>query len=260
MKVVVTGGSGFVGSYLIKELLHKGYTVDNIDLRVGKDIRNREDCLDSFLEAEAIIHLAALVDVQESIKYPTIYSSTNIEGTLKLLTLAKLYNLKRFIYISSAAAKDPESPYGIQKLTSELYCEFYRKYFKLPTVSLRPFNIYGKGNGKGVIDIWSESIDKGIRPTVYGGDQSRDFIYIDDVVDSIVSCLSSSSTGIYELGTGISTTMKSLCKLVLKLKKSSLSPEYKDYKQGEIVYSVCESKNFSTKYSLEEGLKKYLES
>lgn len=260
MKVVVTGGSGFIGSYLIKELEKKGYIVSNIDLKVGKDIRKREDCIESFFEAESIVHLAARVDIQDSIKYPILYNDTNVVGTLQLLSLAEFYKLKKFIYISSAAVKDPLSPYGIQKLSAELYCEFYRLYYGVPVVSIRPFNVYGKGNGKGVIDIWSDSIDKDTSPIVYGGTQSRDFIYIDDVVNSIVTSLESSFTGVCEVGTGVSTTIAELCNLVLKLKKSDLNPIYRESREGEISYSRCEDSRFSTLYSLEKGLKKYLES
>lgn len=260
MKIVVTGGSGFIGSYLITKLESLGYTISNIDLKVGRDIRNREDCIESFSGSSAIIHLAALVDVQESIRYPSVYNDTNINGTLKLLSLAEFYSLKKFVYISSAAAKDPSSPYGIQKLTSELYCNFFSYTLGLPTVALRLYNVYGKGNGKGVIDIWSRNIDEGVSPIVYGGEQTRDFIYIDDVVSSIVETLDSSITGVYEVGTGLSTSMTELCSLVLKLKKSSLVPVYKDKKLGEVFSSICVDKYFKTSYDLEKGFSKYLES
>jgi nucleoside-diphosphate-sugar epimerase len=190
MKILVTGSEGFIGKYLVRRLLDDGHTVRGMDIRVQGDVRLYRHCLAYSRGADVVMHLAALVDVGESIeafrKASFDYHDTNVTGSINMLTAAVANQVKRFIYISSAAAGDPISPYGAQKLAVEGYCGAFEECYGLQVVALRPFNVYGRGNGKGVIDKWITAIRNGERPVINGGNQSRDFIYVKDVVNYII--------------------------------------------------------------------------
>lgn len=255
MNILVTGSEGFVGSCLVPKLDNLGHTVITMDIKTIGDVRSIRQCYDFVRGVDAVVHLAALVDVQDSIRMPEIYHKTNVVGTMNLLKVARFYNVKRFVYISSAAAGNPISPYGIQKLTSEMYCDFYHKQHGMSVIALRPYNIYGPGNGKGVIDKWIETIRSGGSPIIYGGKQIRDFIYIDDVISHIVDQVDSDKVGIRDIATGIGTNMFDLCNILLKvMNRVDLQPIIKSQQKGEIQKSVGTS--CICKYSLEDGLKR----
>jgi UDP-glucose 4-epimerase len=228
-----------------------------MDIKSIGDVRSIRQCSDFTKGVDVVIHLAALVDVQESIRMPKTYHQTNVIGTLNLLKASHLSKVERFIYISSAAAGNPISPYGIQKLTSEKYCDFFNKSYELSTISLRPFNIYGPGNGKGVIDKWIDTIRSNGHPVIYGGSQCRDFIYIDDVIDHIIAWIDSPRTGVLDISTGIGTNMLDLCDLLLRvMDRTDLQPIIKPQQKGEIQKSI--GMPCLHQYSLEDGLRKML--
>lgn len=254
--ILVTGSEGFIGSNLCNKLDNLGYTVIPMDIKAIGDIRSQEQCKDFVNEIDVIIHLAALVDVQESIRIPHCYQDTNVGGTLNLLSAAEFFGVKRFIYMSSAAAIGPTSPYGIQKLTSEMYCDFYRKQYGLSTVALRLFNAYGSGNGKGVIDKWITQIRSGERPVINGGTQTRDFVYIDDITENIIEQIHKSDTGVIQVGTGVETSILDLCKTLLSVMGSNLKPIIKKSLSGEIEYSCADYTAATT--LLPEGLRKMI--
>ena len=257
MKILVTGSAGFIASHLIPKLDLK-YDVIPMDIKGIGDVRSQEQCHDFVNEIDVIIHLAALVDVQESIRIPKHYHDTNVGGTLNLLSAAEFFKVKRFIYISSAAADNPTSPYGIQKLTSEKYCDFYHKQYGLSVITLRLFNVYGSGNGKGVIDKWINAVRRNERPVIYGGRQVRDFIYVEDVVDSICSQIESTETGVKDSATGIGTDMLDLCNIILRImKKTDLKPIVKPQQTGEIQESI--GRPCACSYSLRDGLKRCID-
>lgn len=257
MNILVTGSEGFIGSHLVPELDNLGHLAIPMDIKTTGDVRSSNQCRDFVNGVDIVIHLAALVDVQQSIKMPKYYQDTNINGTLNLLRESVFFKVKRFIYISSAAANDPISPYGIQKLTSEMYCNFYCNYYGLSVIALRPFNIYGPGNGKGVIDKWIETIRFGERPIIYGGSQYRDFVYIDDVVNAICEQIESTETGIRDISTGVGTNMLDLCNLLLEMMdRKDLNPIIKSQQKGEIQESI--GMPCKCKYSLEQGIRKML--
>jgi UDP-glucose 4-epimerase len=254
--ILVTGSEGFIGSNLCDKLENLGYTAIPMDIKTIGDIRSQEQCNDFVNEIDVIIHLAALVDVQESIRIPKYYHKTNIGGTLNLLYAAEFFKVERFIYISSAAAINPTSPYGIQKLASEMYCNFYYKHYGLPTISLRLFNVYGTGNGKGVIDKWITQIKAGERPLVNGGTQTRDFVYVDDVIENIIEHIDGSDTGVVQVGTGVETTITNLCKTLLSVMGSNLKPIVEKPLSGEIEHSCADYTAATT--LLPEGLRKMI--
>jgi len=269
MKILVTGSNGFVGSHLIPKLEKQGHKITGMDIKddFKQDIRNSERCLLDTINIDCVIHLAALADVQDSIMRPAIYNRTNVVGLLNLLRASDTNKVKRFIFASSAAADNPQSPYGVTKLCGEHWCDIFQKCYGLSTVSLRFFNIYGKGTDKGVIPIWIDAIKKGERPVIYGGNQTRDFVYVDDVVRAIICAMECDATGVYEVGTGIGTSMLDLCGTLFTIfDLEGYAVESKPSKDGEIRHSrakrtehTLDDLGFKAKYTLEQGLKEMLE-
>lgn len=227
MKVIVTGGAGFIGSHLVDKLIDKGFEVAVIDnLSTGKkdDINPKakfthytlgsftDGLADDGTEIEAIIHLAALPRIDRSVHHPVSTHLANVNGTLEALEMAKKFKAKKFIYASSSsvygkldpqflpmkedfALLNPENPYAAQKLMGEELCKIYRKVFGINTVMLRLFNVYGprmalEGTYKLVFPIWIAQIKEGKKMTINGdGEQTRDFTHVDDTVSGIISAL-----------------------------------------------------------------------
>lgn len=249
--VLVTGAAGFIGRNLVKELLKEGYGVIGIDnfsssreenieeffkMRnftfVEKDIR--DDMMLSVFKTydpEIVFHLAANAELQYSIKKPIETHDVNVNGTLKLLEAARQSGVKRFILASSSSVygdvsvdeipeyeeKRPISPYASQKLISEIYCKLYCDIFGLETISLRLFNVYGPyQNPEG---MYATLIPKTIRwcldyesPRINGdGFQTRDFIYVDEVVKAFIKAGTTKNKECFgesiNIGKGISTTV-----------------------------------------------------
>lgn len=260
MNILVTGDKGFIGSHLVKQLNKLKYNVIGMDLKSGQDVRSLDDCWKyAQQDIDTIIHLAALIDVQESIETPMYYHQTNVLGTMNMLYAAQFFNVRRFIYISSAAAATPVSPYGIQKLTCEMYCDFYWKSHGVFTTSLRPFNVYGPGSDKGVINIWARNIRAGERPVVNGGKQVRDFVYIKDVVSQIIGQIHGTRSGVMDIATGTGTNMFDLCSLMLEvLGREDLTPITNKQLIGEIERSV--GNPCGCQYDLRKGLRETFKS
>lgn len=259
MNILVTGSEGFIGKQLVHKLKKiKGYNVTGMDIKTDGDICTFSDCNRFIRKQDVVIHLAAKTDVRESIDDPVSYNRNNLYGTFNVLYHSMFYGIKRFIFASSAAADDPVSPYGVQKRAGELYCQSFHSCYGLSTIALRFFNVYGKGNDKGVINTWIDIIKQGKRPTIYGGNQSRDFIYIDDVVDQIIFQVISTRTGVMDIATGCSVNMLDLCDLLLNaMGRTDLIPVIKDQRKGEVQKSIgfpCECK-----YSLKKGLEKMVD-
>ena len=221
MKVLVTGGAGFIGSHLVDRLLDLGHEVvviDDFSLGKNKNIIQHKNnprlitytksiCgnLSKIFEKESfdlVFHLAAIPRVQYSIDHPIESHKTNIDGTLNLLSLSKQYGVRRFIFSSSSSVygdqkeillredltPNPMSPYALHKLTGEYYCKLFYNLYGLETVSLRYFNVFGSrqdpsGSYSGLIPKFTTYAIEGMEPTVNGdGKQKRDFVFVGDVV------------------------------------------------------------------------------
>jgi nucleoside-diphosphate-sugar epimerase len=229
MKVLVTGGAGFIGSNLVKELLlDKGNHVRVLDdlsggsmNNLGEIVKKIEFIKGSITDADTvkkacsnvdvIFHLAAKISVEDSIKNPLQTNSVNIGGTLNLLSSAKANKVKRVIFSSSAAVYGsinpppiketapvgPESPYALQKYVGEKYCQYFSQYYGLDTVCLRYFNVYGpyqqeSGGYAGVIYKFIKNALKGETINIEGdGEQTRDFIFVGDIVKANIAVLGS---------------------------------------------------------------------
>lgn len=292
MRVLVTGGAGFMGSHLVPSLLKQGHDVSVLDnLSAGKkgripkgirfikgDVTKAEDVRKASKDAEVIFHLAAMIDVAYSVTHPEETYKINVEGTKNLL---EANDGKRFVYVSSAAvygeatelpiSEDhplkPISPYGESKVKAEQEC-VKRKGRGTKITILRPFNIYGKGQDPkspytGVITKFIENAKAGQPLTIYGdGKSTRDFVNIRDVCDALL--LAMKKEGTYNIGTGEPTTINELAALIKELSGSGSAIQHAQPRQGDIRDSyadiTCAEKElkWSPKTELREGLKELL--
>ena len=251
MKILVTGGAGFIGSHLVDALVTAGHTIVVVDnLITGKkeyvnkkaklkklDIANSK--LGKVFDAErpeAVFHLAAQIDIGKSVSNPVWDAEQNIIGTINLLENSQRLGVKKIIFSSSAAVYGDNgvvpttedspllapSPYGIGKLAGEKYLEYYHQTFQLPFVALRYANVYGprqNGQGEGgVVAIFSERAVMDNPLTIHGdGSQTRDFVFVDDVVQANLKALTAAQVGIYNIGTGVETSINSLAENIMTL-------------------------------------------
>jgi len=293
MKILVTGGAGFIGSHIVDKLVdqHEVIVVDN--LSTGKlnnvnskatffnmDISSNE--IEKLFPIDVIIHQAAQVDVSKSILDPVFDAQVNIIGGLKLLELARKYNSK-FIYGNSGGAtigeaeyypvdekhpKNPLVPYGLSKLTFQKYLELYSKLFNLKYVSLNYANVYGPrqdpfGEG-GVVAIFANKVSKNENPIIFGdGKQTRDFVYVEDVANANVMAIDWNNNSL-NVSTGIETSLLDLIQVYKEISKKEITSEFKDPRKGDIFRSVLDCKKikslgWNNLTSLNKGIKKTFE-
>lgn len=250
MKILVTGGAGFIGSHLVDELIKKQHQITVIDnLSTGKkenlnpkakffkkDIRNFKSILPYFKGIDFVFHLAALPRVQYSIENPIKTTEINVLGTLNVLEASRLAKVKRVIYGSSSSIygnqkkypfkeemrANPLSPYGLQKYIGELFCQIYSTLYDLETVCLRYFNAYGpRASTEGayalVTAIFLKLKKEGKPLTITGnGKQSRDFTHVYDIVRANILALKSKKVGkgeIINIGSGRDYTINQVAKI-----------------------------------------------
>lgn len=274
-KVLVTGGAGFIGSHTVETLLGKGYevtildnfhssSVDNVKgLRAEirrVDIRDFERMKEEVKEAEAIVHLAAIVSLEEALRNPQLTLGVNVMGTLNVLELARVRDVKRLVYASSVAVygEPPKLPveegmelrpinlYGYSKLAGEELAELYHKAYGLNVTSLRYFNVYGprmrKGPYSGVIYKFLERLSKGLSPVIHGdGRQTRDFVYVKDVAKAnLVAIESGLSYGVFNVGTGRQTSIIELSEFLSQIFNMHLDPVFRPPRPGDIRRSCAD--------------------
>ncbi len=274
MKILVTGGAGFIGSHLVDALVARGHRVTVLDdlstgSRANVNPRARlvrgdvaspaTERLVKRLKPEVIYHLAAQKDVRLSVNDPVADARVNVLGLLMLMRGALAAGgVKRFIFTSTGGAiyggadvlptpedypARPLSPYGASKLASELYLSSYRLTGLLPFVSLRLGNVYGPRQSPqseaGVVAIWTGALAAGKRPIVYGdGKQTRDFVYVADVVRALLVALRKGAYGTFNIGTGEETSVNSLLGMMRAVTGSDLRPIYAPGRPGEERRSV----------------------
>ena len=273
MKYIVTGGAGFIGSYIVKKLVARGDSVTVIDnLNTGKEenlesVRNKivflkDNVLNmNLLEKETqnidgIFHQAALASVQDSFSKRDEYYDVNVKGTENILKLAKKNNFK-VVYASSSSvygnpeqipikesdAKNPINPYAETKLKKE---ELAIKYSEMgvKVIGLRYFNVFGKGQSKeyaGVLKLFLERIRDKLPPKVNGdGTQFRDFVYVEDVVNAnILSMDSEISHGFFNVGTNSSITILDLAKIIIKSSGLHIEPVFGPALKGDVQGTIA---------------------
>lgn len=300
MSVLLTGGAGFIGSHTAELLVKDGYEVkildnldsgslDNLSLISHKikiiigDMRDKNVLKQAIRDAQYIIHLAAVVSVDEAIENPIRTFEVNCQATIQLLELARALDVEKVVYASSTAVYGeplkiplredhptrPINPYGASKLAGESIMEAYNKTYALPTISLRYFNVYGprmrEGQYAGVISKFLEAAKKNEQLKIFGdGEQTRDFVHVYDVAVANKIALESHEVGIFNIGTGVETRIIDLAKLIIKLVKSQSKIVFLKPRPGDIYRSVADitkARRFlgwEPKISLEEGLKKLI--
>jgi len=300
-KILVTGGAGFIGSHLVDRLIAEGSEVtvldnfdagklDNLsghkDLRIVKgDIRDYALIRRTVEDVDAVFHEAALASVVLSVKNPLVANEINVTGTLNLLKASSDMGVKRFIYASSAAVYgntsgprkkedmplDPASPYGMSKLAAEKYAKIFYELYGLETVSLRYFNVYGprqrfdeKWAYGGVISIFLDRLLKNMPPVIHGdGEQTRDFVYVKDVVEANMLALETSGAAgeVFNIGTGKRITVNKVAQILREMtNKENLENVHADSRPGDVRHGYADiSKaervlNYVPKFSIEQGL------
>ena len=299
MRITVTGGAGFIGSHLVDRLIEDGHTVQVIDnLYTGNkefvhskaqfvELDIRDPKLYSVLEEfrpDYIFHEAAQTEVSTSMSDPMLDCDINLMGLINLLNAAVKLDVKKFLMPSSAAVYgnldtlplnenmigNPSSFYGLTKLTTEHYLRIYHEAFGLPYVCYRYSNVFGprQGNGGegGVISIFAKAIVQGSPIIIYGdGKQTRDFIYVDDVVEANILGMQHQVIGIYNVSTGISSSVNLLVDEFRNISGKDIEVVYDKPRLGDIRDSVLATDKsekellFTAKYNLHDGLIKTYE-
>jgi UDP-glucose 4-epimerase len=303
MRIVVTGGAGFIGVNLVHHLCAKGgYDIVVLDnLCAGQplpvfpsavrfvrgDITDKAVLAECMQGVDAVVHLAALSGVVDSIANPQPSFETNVAGSFQLLELARAANVRRFINASTGGAllgeitppitekmaPSPLSPYGASKLAVEGYCSAFAGAYGLSCATLRFSNVYGprSAHKKSVIASFIKSIIRGEPLVVYGdGTQQRDYLYVGDLVCGIEAVLNRDLTGVYQLGSGQPTTLRTLILILKKISGWNFQVRYEDWRSGEVRSTWCDiakavhAFGYAAPTSLETGLRAtwswYLES
>ncbi|WP_295285484.1 NAD-dependent epimerase/dehydratase family protein [Veillonella sp.] len=299
MRITVTGGAGFIGSHLVDRLIEDGHTVQVIDnLYTGNkefvhskaqfvELDIRDPKLYSVLEEfrpDYIFHEAAQTEVSTSMSDPMLDCDINLMGLINLLNAAVKLDIKKFLMPSSAAVYgnldtlplnedmigNPSSFYGLTKLTTEHYLRIYHEAFGLPYICYRYSNVFGprQGNGGegGVISIFAKATVQDSLIIIYGdGKQTRDFIYVDDVVEANILGMQHQVIGIYNVSTGISSSVNLLVDEFRNISGKDIEVVYDKPRLGDIRDSVLSTDKsekgllFTAKYNLHDGLIKTYE-
>jgi len=276
MKIAVTGGSGFVGSNLIKKLGALGSVIVNLDISDGIDIADW-DKIKNIEKFDLLFHLAAKTFVPESYKNPKDLYYTNIIGTLNILELCRkfsakvifassyIYGLPKYLPIDEKHPVQGFNPYAQSKIIGEELCEGYNRDFGLSVIIIRPFNIYGPGqNPNFLIPLMIKQAKDG-SIFLKNSKPKRDFIYIDDVVDAYIKCMeyNDSSFEIFNIGYGRSYSVKEITELVVKKFNHEISISFtEESRKSEImntVANISKAKSilgWKPKISLDEGIAK----
>ncbi len=302
--VLVTGGAGFIGSHIAERLVRDGYNVKIFDnFSTGKeenieeikknveiikgDMQEKEQVWEALKGIDYVFHEAAMTSVEESIKNPARCWKINITGTVHLLNGAVKNNVKRVVLASSAAVyggnmqlpkkedmePNPVSPYGNSKAMNELSAQQYGQSQALDCICLRYFNVYGPRQDpnspySGVISSFIGRMVNDMQPIIYGdGKQTRDFIFVDDVVDAnILAMKNQRAPGLtFNVATGKQTSVLELVDAINSVVNKNLVPHFREERKGDIKYSYADTikakeiLEFTSKTLLKDGLKKTID-
>jgi len=303
-RYAVTGGAGFIGSHIVCRLVQDGHEVRVIDNLATGHKENLQEVLDrieffghdvcdaqglrrAFGGAEAVFHQAALASVPRSVENPLATNRANVEGTLQVLEAARHCGVRRVVFASSSSVYGdapalpkredmppaPKSPYAASKLAGELYCQVYAGLFGVETVALRYFNVFGPRQDPGsqyaaVVPLFIKSVLEGSRPTVYGdGEQSRDFTYVDNVVEAnlLAAGAPGASGTVMNIGGGSRYTLNELLRLLGRIAGVTVNPLYVPRRAGDVLHSEADISRarqvlgYAPQVGLEEGLRRTVE-
>lgn len=299
MKVLVTGGAGFIGSHVNKLLLDLGHQVttiddlskghqDSIDPRVNFhqiSLENQVELEKILPGHDSVIHMASFIEVGESVKKPVEFAENNIVATVKLLEAMRNTGVKKMIFSSSACVygkptkvpiteEDPlgeqENPYGITKVTMEEFCKLYHTLHGFDVTLLRYFNPYGPGElhepeTHAIPNFVKAALSKQAIPLFWKGEQTRDFIYIDDLAEAHVLALPLTGLHKYNVGTEKGVKVIDVVKKIFELVGYEVPIDDKGERKGDVPALVASSEKiqkelgWNAKVNLDEGLKKTIE-
>jgi nucleoside-diphosphate-sugar epimerase len=295
MKYIVTGGAGFIGSHIVEAIegSHEVVVIDNFssgkraNLSGLKNVHCIEGSIcdlhllkEAFSGADGIFHLGAIASVARSVDDPVATNSTNLTGTLNVLLAARDCGVKKVVFSSSSAVygdeptlpkredmpPGPLSPYAVSKLAGEYYCKVFFELYCLKTVSLRYFNVFGPRQDP--LSEYAAVIPKFITrllnhqsPLIFGdGKQTRDFVYVKDVVQANLLAMQSLKTGTFNIGSGESIDLNTLARTLAEIMDTDIPPLYEKPRSGDIRDSVSDISavkkclGYRTHYSLDKGL------
>jgi len=276
---LVTGGAGFIGSHLVEGLIKRGKAVrvidnfssgkrkniepilDAIELIEG-DIRNIDDCTKACAGVDVVLHEAAIPSVPKSVEDPDACHGANVDGTFNMLQAARGAGVKRFVYAASSSAygdtetspkhenilPQPKSPYAVAKLVGEYYCRAFYECFALQAVCLRYFNVFGprqdpKSQYAAAIPAFVTAIIRDRPPTVFGdGEQSRDFTYIENVIEANLLASDADETHgeAINIACGQAVTINAIIARVNDLLGKDISANYTDPRPGDVRHSLAD--------------------
>ena len=306
MRALVTGGAGFIGSNLVDALVERGDEVTVLDdLSTGRrenldqsldggaqlvelDIRDGQAVADATERArpEVVFHMGAQIDVRKSAADPVFDAAVNVQGTIRVLEAALRADVRRFVNTSTGGAvygegkiipapEDhpvaPEAPYGQSKFAAEGYCELFHRLHGLSTTSLRYGNVYGPRQDPlgeaGVVAIFCGRLLEGKRPTVFGdGLQTRDYVYVGDVVSANLRAADSAAGGPFNIGRGVETSVLDLVEGLAPLAEADFTPEHAPERPGEVRNIALDASRaegelgWRAEVGLEQGLERTLDS
>lgn len=301
MRVLVTGALGFIGGWVSLRLSEAGYEVYGVDngsrstfsveelsergVRVEladlREVCRLEDIFRS-VRPNVVIHAAAYVSAEESLRDPVLYAENNVISTVSVLRASVTFRVSRFVYLSSAAVYgiprylpvdedhplDPVTPYGASKLAGEVFVTSFSKAYGIEYVILRLFNVYGPRQSadnpySGVVARFVSRASKGLPPIIYGsGEQTRDFVHVLDVCRAVELSMKTAHTRMsYNIGTGKPTTIGRLARLVIEMSGLDLEPVHMPQRPGDIPHSYADITRarrylgWEPSISLDEGLR-----
>jgi UDP-N-acetylglucosamine/UDP-N-acetyl-alpha-D-glucosaminouronate 4-epimerase len=300
MRYLVTGGAGFIGSNTVDELIRRGERVVVLDdLSTGKEenlveVRNQVEIIrGSVTDLETVrgvccgvdyvLHLAARTSVPRSLKEPLETNRVNVDGTLNVLVAARDAKVKRVVFAGSSSVygetitlpkresmtPSPISPYGVSKLTGEVYGQVFQRNYGLEFVALRYFNVFGPRQDpnspySGVLSVFNAAVINGEQPTIHGdGEQSRDFTFVRNVVEAnLLACKSSGAAGlVFNVGTGSRYTLNQTLQLLGKISGMPAYAKYGPPREGDIhdsqadIAQARQILGYNPRVGFEEGLK-----
>ena len=300
---LVTGGAGFIGSHLSEELVRRGHRVRVLDnLSTGKrknlehipgvellegDLADPEACRRAVQGIDYVLHMGAVASVPRSVVDPVTSNTANISGSLNILVAARDAKVKRLVYAGSSSAygdsptlpksedmpTKPQSPYALQKLVAEQYCQMFTQLYGLETVTIRFFNVFGPRQDpsspySGVISLFSTALLEGRVPTVYGdGGQTRDFTYVANVVDGVLrACEAPGVAGeVINVATAGRISLNHLLQTINQIVGTNITPNYAETRAGDVRDSQADISKaaallgYEPLVSFEEGLRRTLE-
>jgi nucleoside-diphosphate-sugar epimerase len=300
---LVTGGAGFIGSHLAEELIRRGHHVRVLDnLSTGKrrnlehlpgveflegDLAEAGACVRAVEGIDYVLHQGAIPSVPRSVADPIGSNRSNVDGTLNILVAARDAGVRRLVFAGSSSAygdtptlpkredmpADPLSPYALQKLVAEQYCQMFTRLYGLETVTTRYFNVFGPRQDpgspySGVISLFSTALLEGRQPRIYGdGGQTRDFTYVSNVVDGVLrACEAPNASGeVINVATGGRISLNELLQTLNRIVGTDIRPIYHEARAGDVRDSQADITKartllgYAPTVGLEEGLRRTLD-